>query len=189
MKKRNTLRHTLFDALSEEGRKFIFSGRKSKKYVQEMDDAKFCIIPRGNTPWTRRFFDAAMRGCVPAVLSDPVSFPYERLLDYSTMTLKLPEQWAPRLAAELRRINDSSVQRLHTQLQTYWPAFVFTGPEGVAFEMLLLELAARKHAFYEGWAAATTNTEHDFWSPGRGRFRLPKSKKVGPSWGAGAVPH
>ena len=37
-----------------------------------MDNARFCIIPRGNTPWTRRFFDAVVRGCIPAVLSDPV---------------------------------------------------------------------------------------------------------------------
>ena len=185
---KNRLRHALFDALSEEGRRFIFSGRKSKKYVAEMDNAKFCIIPRGNTPWTRRFFDAAMRGCVPAVLSDPVSFPFERLLDYGAMTLKLPEQWAERLAAELRGVNDSAVERLRGALQHYWPAFVYAAP-GVAFEMLLLELAARKHGFYDARAPATRNGEHDFWSPSRGHFVLRKSKKVGPSYGAGAVPH
>ena len=48
----------------EEG--FIFSGHKSSSYVEEMDNARFCIIPRGNTPWTRRFFDAVVRGCIPA---------------------------------------------------------------------------------------------------------------------------
>ena len=78
------------------------SGHKSEEYVDELDDSRFCIIPRGNTPWTRRFFDAAVRGCIPAVLSDPVSFPFERLLDFRAFSLKLPERWAPRLAAELR---------------------------------------------------------------------------------------
>jgi len=155
--------------------------------VNEMDHSKFCIIPRGNTPWTRRFFDAVVRGCVPAVLSDPVSFPFERLLDYTRMTIKLPEMWAERLAPELRAINDSAIQPLHTALQAYWPAFVYD--KGVAFEMLLLELAARKHAFFANRAPATLNTEHDFWSPTHGHFRLPRSKKMGPSWGAGAVPH
>jgi hypothetical protein len=53
-----------------------------------MDDARFCIIPRGNTPWTRRFFDASVRGCIPAVLSDTVAFPFEQLIDFSQMTLK-----------------------------------------------------------------------------------------------------
>jgi hypothetical protein len=188
VRQKNRLRHTLFDVLSEEGRRFIFSGRKSKRYVQEMDEAKFCIIPRGNTPWTRRFFDAAVRGCVPAVLSDPVSFPFERLLDYTHMTVKLPEQWADRLAAELRAINDTAITRLEAALQRYWPAFVYAEP-GVAFELLLLELAARKHNFYASWRPATQNTEHDFWSPAHGRFRLSRSEKIGASWGAGAVPH
>ena len=123
------------------------------------------------------------------MLSDPVSFPYERLLDYSTFTLKLPEQWAETLATELRGVNDSAVDALHAALNVYWPAFVYAKPHGLAFEMLLLELAARKHAFYVHWPSATRNTEHDFWAPGRGKFRLKSSKKMGPSWGAGAVPH
>ena len=36
-----------------------------------------------------------VRGCIPAVLSDPISFPFEMLFDYSQMTIKLPEQCAP----------------------------------------------------------------------------------------------
>ena len=51
----------------EEGHKFIFSGRKSKKYVQEMDGSKVHHT-EGNTPWTRRFFDSVVE-CIPAVLS------------------------------------------------------------------------------------------------------------------------
>ena len=41
-------------------------------------------------------------------------------------------------------------------MQVYWPAFVYA--KGVAFEMLLLELAARKHAFYDTWRPATQVT-------------------------------
>ena len=152
-----------------------------------MDDSRWCLIPRGNTPWTRRFFDAAVRGCVPAVLSDPVSFPYERLLDYSTMTLKLPEQWAPRVAAELRSANDSAVAALQAGLLKAWPAFVYDG--GCAFDFLLLELAARRHGTFERHKPATRNSATRFWSPGRGSFELKTAQKVGPSWGAGAIPH
>ena len=107
----------------ERGSRFIFSGHKSKSYVEEMDHSRYCIIPRGNTPWTRRFFDAAVRGCIPAVLSDPVAFPFEHLLDFRTMTVKLPEQWALRLASELHAINSSAASRLQQALQLYWPAF------------------------------------------------------------------
>jgi hypothetical protein len=97
VRKANRLRHTLFDALEGAGREWIFSGHKSNKYVDEMDNSRFCIIPRGNTPWTRRFFDAVVRGCIPAVLSDPVAFPFERLVDYSLMTIKCGKHAVPSL--------------------------------------------------------------------------------------------
>ena len=29
---------------------------------QEIDSSTFCLLPRGNTPWTQRFFDAVVRG-------------------------------------------------------------------------------------------------------------------------------
>lgn len=153
-----------------------------------MDDSRFCIIPRGNTPWTRRFFDAVVRGCIPAVLSDPVAFPFERLLDFRSMTLKLPEQWTPRLVSELKAVNASALERLQRGLRAAWPAFVYTA-DGCAFDMLLLELAARKHAFFRTWPSATPNSALHFWSPPHGAFTLPGASKVGPSWGAGAEPH
>lgn len=187
VRQRNQLRRKLFTALEGRGRQFIFSGRKSKHYVDEMDDSRFCIIPRGNTPWTRRFFDAVVRGCIPAVLSDPIAFPFERLLDFRQMTIKLPEQWLDQLADELRDVNASALRAMHGALQRYWPAFVYE--RGVAFEMLLLELGARKHGFFKTWPSATPNSVHHFWSPQRGSFVLPTSKKVGPSWGAGARAH
>ena len=188
VRKKNRLRRWLSRELEPAGRSVIFSGRKSKKYVDEMDHSRYCIIPRGNTPWTRRFFDAVVRGCIPAVLSDPITFPYERFIDYRALTIKLPEQWGGRLLSELRSVNISAAERLQRGLEAYWPAFLYA--KGLAFEMLLLELAARKHGFFRAWPTATPNSDHDFWSPAHGgSFRLPSSRKVGPSWGAGAVAH
>ena len=42
VRQRNKLRRWLFRLLEGRGRQWIFSGRKSKKYVDEMDDSKFC---------------------------------------------------------------------------------------------------------------------------------------------------
>jgi len=128
-----------------------------------------------------------VRGCIPAVLSDPVSFPYERLLDYRALTLKLPEQWAPRALELLRAVNKSAVAALRRGLLAAAPAFQYRG--GCAFEMLLVELAARKHAFFgPSTRPATPNSPTDFWLPS-GAFRLHNASKVGPSWGAAAEEH
>ncbi|KAL3896220.1 MAG: hypothetical protein SGPRY_013319 [Prymnesium sp.] len=88
VRRENKLRRRLAKQLQAE-RGVVFSGKKSKRYVQEMDESRFCIIPRGNTPWTRRFFDAAARGCIPVVLSDPVAFPFEQLIDYTRFSINL----------------------------------------------------------------------------------------------------
>ena len=47
---KNKLRRWLHSKLEGEPG-FVFSGKKSKSYVDEMDSSRFCIIPRGNTPW------------------------------------------------------------------------------------------------------------------------------------------
>ena len=60
---------------------------------------------------------------------------------------------------------------------------------GVAFELMLVELAAHKHRFFASRSTATRNSATTFWSPARGSFALESAEKVGPSWGAGAVPH
>ena len=60
---------------------------------------------------------------------------------------------------------------------------------GCAFELLLLELAARQHRFFGGGTPATPNSPVHFWSPRQGTFLLRTTQKVGPSFGAAAVPH
>ena len=154
-----------------------------------MDRSRFCIIPRGNTPWTRRFFDAIVRGCVPVVLSNPVAFPFEAFIDFTSLTIKLPEHWAPNLPAELRAVNESMLALLQRGVHRYRRAFTYDG--GHAFDLFLIELAARMHGLsrLQMGKGATPNSATQFWAPGRGPFTLADAVKVGPSWGAGAVPH
>ncbi|KAL1495452.1 hypothetical protein AB1Y20_016820 [Prymnesium parvum] len=188
VRQENKLRRLLSREL--QGKKsVVFSGHKSKSYLQEMDNSCYCIIPRGNTPWTRRFFDAAVRGCIPAVLSDPVAFPFEQFIDYTQLSIKFPEQWFRKFIDELRAINQTAGSGLQQRLLRTWPAFVFD--DGCAFDLFLMELASRVRipgSSGRSWRG-TTNSLHHFWSPTRGRFQEPTVVKVGHSWGAGAIPH
>ena len=40
------------------------------KYSLTLLDSSFCLVLRGDTPTSRRFFDAVAAGCVPVVVSD-----------------------------------------------------------------------------------------------------------------------
>lgn len=55
-----------------------------------MGSARFCLVPRGQSAWTRRAFESFFAGCVPVLLSDHVELPYEKYVDYSKMTVKWP---------------------------------------------------------------------------------------------------
>ena len=55
-----------------------------------MGNARFCLVPRGQSAWTRRAFESFFAGCVPVFLSDHVELPFEHALDYSRMTVKWP---------------------------------------------------------------------------------------------------
>jgi hypothetical protein len=41
---------------------------------------RFCFCPRGITPGTRRVFEALARGCIPVIVSDGWTLPYENLV-------------------------------------------------------------------------------------------------------------
>ena len=59
-------------------------------YAQLMGSARFCLVPRGQSAWTRRAFESFFSGCVPVLLSDHVELPFESSIDYSKMTVKWP---------------------------------------------------------------------------------------------------
>ena len=40
-------------------------------YAQLLRNATFCVVPRGDTPTTRKLYDALAAGCVPVIVSDP----------------------------------------------------------------------------------------------------------------------
>ena len=96
-----------------------------------MRRAKYCLVPRGDTPSSSRFYDAVACGCVPVVISDAFELAFapppstehgsERdsssnsgwPLDYSSAVIRVPEAEFVRapveaLAQRLRLHNDRS---------------------------------------------------------------------------------
>ncbi|KAF4659388.1 ribosomal 40S subunit protein S18B, partial [Perkinsus chesapeaki] len=92
VRRTNILRRALIDNLGHVDTDIVV-GQSAPSYEAEMRDSIFCFIPRGNTPWTRRIFDAIVSGCIPVVLSNAIVFPFESILDWSQFTLKLPESY------------------------------------------------------------------------------------------------
>jgi hypothetical protein len=47
------------------------SGR-TPQYAAMLTDARFCLVPRGLSPWTLRTYETFFSGCVPVIISDAV---------------------------------------------------------------------------------------------------------------------
>lgn len=61
----------------------------SKEYVSELFRSKYCLIPRGDTTTSRRFYDAIASGCIPVVISDDIHLPFNDIVQYDKFTVKL----------------------------------------------------------------------------------------------------
>ena len=61
-------------------------------FAQDLGDAVFCPIPRGDSASTKRFYAAILARCVPVVISDHFVPAFSDLLDVETAIIRIPEK-------------------------------------------------------------------------------------------------
>jgi len=52
--------------------------------------ARFCLVPRGKSAWSSRFFRVLFAGCLPVLLNDDYEPPFETMLDIPQWLIKWP---------------------------------------------------------------------------------------------------
>jgi len=73
---------------SQEQKKVINS------YHETMRDSTFCLVPEGDTPSSRRLFDAMVSGCIPVFITWGYDRPFENVVDYDSFSINLnPKRW------------------------------------------------------------------------------------------------
>ena len=62
-------------------------------YTQEILSARFCLVPRGDTPTSRRLYDAMHAGCIPVLVSDAWdhSLPFRHTIPWDDFTFRVHE--------------------------------------------------------------------------------------------------
>ncbi|KAJ0026311.1 hypothetical protein Pint_08007 [Pistacia integerrima] len=82
-------------------------------YFQHLRNAKFCLAPRGESSWTLRFYESFFVECVPVILSDEAEFPFQNVIDYTQISIKLPSTHiGPQLLDYLASIPDEDIERM-----------------------------------------------------------------------------
>ena len=85
-----------------------------------MENADFAFIPRGDALFSYRLLEAMSFGCIPIILSDNWILPFDRLIDWASLSLRPREDEILPCITLLNRLTDREVlERKKKVLATY----------------------------------------------------------------------
>eukprot|EP00276_Gloeochaete_wittrockiana_P003262 CAMPEP_0184643804 /NCGR_PEP_ID=MMETSP0308-20130426/629_1 /TAXON_ID=38269 /ORGANISM="Gloeochaete witrockiana, Strain SAG 46.84" /LENGTH=1088 /DNA_ID=CAMNT_0027071993 /DNA_START=157 /DNA_END=3423 /DNA_ORIENTATION=- len=122
------------------------------KYINGINDAVFCLAPRGTTGFADRLQDIIWAGCIPVMLSDGTAFPYADLLDWQLFSVRVDERDFARVPEILKSVPKHRLQQMQANVLAVREAFLYaadgkaltelqrTGPVDMTMRSLALRL-------------------------------------------------
>lgn len=115
------------------------TGRADQSYRHIMENADFAFIPRGDALFSYRLLEAMSFGCIPIILSDNWILPFDRVIDWSSLSLRPREDEIPHCITLLKRLTDHEVlERKRKVLAVYHQHF--SSLEKIIANSLFVEL-------------------------------------------------
>lgn len=87
--------------------------------------SKFCLAPSG-AGWGIRTVIAMFYGCIPVVVQDNVSMPYEEYLPWPQFSIRLSAAQIPQMATILNSVSAAELRKLQQGLACVWSRFQWT---------------------------------------------------------------
>lgn len=118
-----------------------------------MSRSRFCLAPRGKTPGTRRLFEALAHCCIPVLVSDPLTLPFERHVDARGGIVRIAEASAGDARRLLEALLPGEVEARRRDVCRLRHAFIWhmgTAVLGDAYYNVLAELQDRLTAMSDG---------------------------------------
>lgn len=85
-------------------------------YPDVMSRSVFCFVPRGDSPTSRRMYDAMAAACVPVIVSDDWSgdmLPFHELIPWEMFVVRVTERdWKENPRATLERLREMPAREL-----------------------------------------------------------------------------
>lgn len=122
---------------------YRITGTRSGTYLADLAASTFCLCPEGWHPWSPRPVYAVLTGCIPVVVSDRQQLPLDALVDWDAFTVWIRPADIAGIDAVLTGFSDDEVADRQAAMRRVWRALWY-GPEGLAPQGVLAELAARK---------------------------------------------
>ncbi|CAE7249419.1 XGD1, partial [Symbiodinium necroappetens] len=93
------------------------AGPPVKDYFRRSGLSRFCLIPAGLTAWTIHLYESFFFGCIPVLLSDEVSVPFQDEIDWPRLSFKVPSSIdMAELHTRLRSVRFGQLKSMYREL-------------------------------------------------------------------------
>ena len=105
----------------------VFSGihLPAEEAMEELMAARYCLLPDGWAPWSHRWIDALMAGCVPVVISDTFVPPFGARFSHYYLHVSVEEAADGKLADDLGNLHWMEFRKVYERLQEVRHRIIF----------------------------------------------------------------
>eukprot|EP00271_Cylindrocystis_brebissonii_P008104 TRINITY_DN22132_c0_g1_i1.p1 TRINITY_DN22132_c0_g1~~TRINITY_DN22132_c0_g1_i1.p1 ORF type:complete len:881 (+),score=139.06 TRINITY_DN22132_c0_g1_i1:51-2693(+) len=97
----------------------VVTGERSERYHDELASSRFCGVFPGDG-FSARMEDSILHGCVPVIVQDGIQMPYENVLDYDQISVRVMEAEIPSMIKILRAIPEARVRAMLSAVKGLW---------------------------------------------------------------------
>jgi hypothetical protein len=98
-------------------------------HLEGFTTSTFCLSTAA-TGWSQWTTLAVLYGCIPVILQDNITMPFEEELPYEHFALRLAVQDAPNLVELLGEVTDDELTKLQEGLACVWRRFLWSSVHG-----------------------------------------------------------
>ena len=125
----------------------LISAKKSKQWMAEMKRSTFCLAPLGFAKWSIRCFESIAAGCIPVVIANNLTMPFEHYVDWRSFSVTVKETDISKLSFVLKNISKSKIQEMQDNLNKVKLHFSYQNVDsigdGKAFALVIDELSRK----------------------------------------------